>query len=56
MPLFSCDVTHVCPPIHQKTDADQDVEAEEEEVTIPYPDLMDVMRCFEAGGVRCISF
>ena len=42
------------PPHHthmpQKTDADTDVEVDEE-VSIPFPDLMDIARYFEQGGV-----
>ena len=34
----------------QKTDADTDVEVDEE-VSIPFPDLMDIARYFEQGGV-----
>ena len=32
----------------QKLDADEDID---EEVSTPFPDLMEVSRCFEAGGV-----
>ena len=34
----------------QKADLDGDADGEEE-VVIPFPDLMDVARCLESGGV-----
>ena len=37
-------------PLFKKTDVDADADADEE-VSIPFPDLMDIGRCFESGGV-----
>ena len=43
-------ITPHCTHVHQRTDADTDVEVDEE-VSIPFPDLMDSARYFEQGGV-----
>lgn len=38
---------------HQKKKAEQDADADaDEEVVVPFPDLMDIARCLEYGGVN----
>lgn len=52
--MYSSHITHKH-DAHQRTDADTDVEADEE-VSTPFPDLMEIARCFEQGGVSRVLF
>lgn len=47
-------MNHCCFSLTKKAEQDADADADEE-VTVPFPDLMDVAKCLESGGV-CALF